>query len=174
MSVYRRRLTCAVLALSIAALALGGAGVRINTSKSIPVGIYWLSSAPITLNAYVIYCPPPTPVFVMARERGYIDVGSCPGKLGRMMKRILAAKFDHIAVSSIGVAVNGKFVSNSAPLMRDQHGQAMPIYKHASYTLQSDELLLMSGMSATSFDGRYFGPIKLSQIEGVIKPILVW
>jgi hypothetical protein len=40
--------------------AAGGyaAGARINTTKSIPVGLYWTSSAPVEKGAYVLFCPP--------------------------------------------------------------------------------------------------------------------
>jgi hypothetical protein len=34
------------------------AGARINTTKSIPVGLYWTSSAPVEKGAYVLFCPP--------------------------------------------------------------------------------------------------------------------
>ncbi|MES2568793.1 MAG: conjugal transfer protein TraF, partial [Verrucomicrobiota bacterium] len=34
------------------------AGARINTSKSIPVGLYWTSNSPVEKGAYVLLCPP--------------------------------------------------------------------------------------------------------------------
>lgn len=30
-------------------------GARVNTSKSIPIGLYWTSSAPVTKGKYVIF-----------------------------------------------------------------------------------------------------------------------
>jgi type IV secretory pathway protease TraF len=50
----------------------------------------------------------------------------------------------------------------------------MPRYPYSGYTLKASELLLMSDVSATSFDGRYFGPVDLSQIRGVIKPLVTF
>jgi type IV secretory pathway protease TraF len=40
-------------------LGAGGyaAGARVNTTKSIPVGLYWTSSAPVEKGAYVLLVP---------------------------------------------------------------------------------------------------------------------
>jgi hypothetical protein len=54
------------------------AGGRFNTSKSLELGLYWITDAPITKGAYVMFCPPERKVFVDAKERGYIDAGFCP------------------------------------------------------------------------------------------------
>ena len=45
----------------------------------------------------------------------------------------------------------------------------MPLYPFDDYTLGESELLLMSDMSDTSFDGRYFGPVEVGQVRGVIR-----
>ena len=38
-------------------------GTRINTSASIPCGLYWSSSAPAEKGAYEIVCPPKASAF---------------------------------------------------------------------------------------------------------------
>ena len=129
-----------VLALSALACA---SGARINSTRSIPVGLYWLSSEPVEKGAYVMFCPPPIGVFEDARARGHLGAGFCPGGYGYLMKRVLAAKDDAVTITDGGVRVNG-------------------------------ELLLMSDVSGTSFDGRYFGPIHRSQIKGVIRGVFTW
>ena len=50
----------------------------------------------------------------------------------------------------------------------------MPRYQFSDYTLGKAELLLMSDVSSTSFDGRYFGPVDGSQVRGVIQPIITF
>lgn len=157
-------------------LGLGGfaVGVRVNTTKSIPVGLYWITQEPVEKGAYVTFCPPPVGVFDDAKERGYIGAGFCPGGFGLMMKRVLAAKDDLIAVTPEGVTVNSQLLPLSAPLVSDKAGRALPRYQSARYTLGNAELLLMSDVSGTSFDGRYFGPINRNQIEAVIRPIFTW
>jgi conjugative transfer signal peptidase TraF len=73
----------AIAGVGVLLLAAGGyaAGARINTTKSIPVGLYWTSSAPVEKGAYVLFCPPQVGVFADAKARGYIGAGVCPGRL---------------------------------------------------------------------------------------------
>jgi len=149
-------------------------GARINTTRSIPLGLYWASSKPVEKGDYVMFCPPQVGVFDMAKERGYINTGLCHGQFGYMMKRILAAKNDAVTVSDDGVRVNGELLPFSRPLKADKGGRSMPRYQSDSYTLGHYEVLLMSDVSAISFDSRYFGPINRSQIKTVITPVITW
>jgi conjugative transfer signal peptidase TraF len=173
-----RQVTLAMVIGSAAAFAVGlacyGAGVCVNTTKSIPIGLYLTSSSAIKKGAYVMFCPPPSGVFDEARQRGYIGGGLCPGGYGYMMKKVLAAKSDAIDVSDDGVRVNGELLPLSAPLKVDKAGRPLPRYQASSYALGNSEVLLMSDVSRTSFDGRYFGPINLAQIKAVIVPVFVW
>ena len=50
----------------------------------------------------------------------------------------------------------------------------MPRYRSNAFTLGASEVLLMSDVSRTSFDGRYFGPLNRSQIKSVIRSVLTW
>lgn len=166
----------AIAGLVVMALAAGGyaAGARINTTKSIPVGLYWTSGATVGKGAYVMFCPPRVGVFNEAKERGYIGAGFCPGSYGYMMKRVLAAKDDTVQFADDGVRVNGALLPLSAIRKADQAGRPLPRFQHDRYTLGASEVLLMSDVSATSFDGRYFGPVNRSQIVTVIRPVFTW
>lgn len=156
-----------------AALAFA-AGARINTTRSIPVGLYWVSSAAVEKGAYVLFCPPQVQVFDEARARGYIGAGFCPGGYGYMMKRVIAAKDDDVAVSDEGVRVNGVLLPLSAPRAVDAGGRSLPRFQADRYTLGAAELLLMSDVSGISFDGRYFGPIPRAQVRTVVSPLITW
>jgi conjugative transfer signal peptidase TraF len=176
MSRILERFTSGVAVAGIAAMSVSGAaytaGARINTTKSIPIGLYWISNEPVVKGTYVMFCPPQSSVFVEAKERGYIGTGFCPGGFGYMMKRILAAKNDIVAINNEGVWVNGELLPLSVPRKVDTVGQALPQFHVDRYTLGEVELLLMSDVSDTSFDGRYFGPINRSQIKAVIRPVI--
>lgn len=162
-----------VAAMSVAAISYA-AGARINTTKSIPVGLYWTTNAPIEKGAYVLFCPPDVGVFATAKERDYIAGGFCPGDYGYMMKRILAAKDDVVTVTNDGVYVNGNVLPYSKPIKSDPAGRELPRYQSNQYTLGAAELLLMSDVSGTSFDGRYYGPVNRSQVKNVIRPVITW
>ena len=60
------------LVVSISAGAVAGgiyaAGGRFNTSKSLELGLYWITDTPITKGAYVMFCPPERKVFLDAKE----------------------------------------------------------------------------------------------------------
>jgi conjugative transfer signal peptidase TraF len=162
------------LALLLLGVACQMAGARINTSKSIPVGLYWTTSAPMDRGAYVLVCPPPSGVFDEARGRGYIGAGFCPGGYGYLMKQVAATARDIVSVTSDGVSVNGERWPQSMPRLVDKAGRLLPRFQADGYVLGHAEVLLMSDGSPTSFDGRYFGPVSRAQLETAIKPILTW
>ena len=169
--ISKRYVIAGSLLLTFAILAWSG---RINTTKSIPVGFYWMTSDPVKKGSYVIFCPPETKLFDTAKERGYIGAGFCPGGYGYMMKRVAAVTDDEVAISADGVHVNGKLLPFSVPRAADKAGRPIPRNEIKRYTLGASELLLMSDVSGTSFDGRYFGPIDRKQVQSVIRPILTW
>ena len=90
------------------------------------------------------------------------------------MKRVLAAKDDAVTISDEGVRGNGELLPHSAPIRADRNGRPLRRFPIERFTLDGSELLLMSDVSSTSFDGRYFGPIHRSQIKGVIRAVFTW
>lgn len=173
-----KRLAAGVAVAGISVLMLGAmgyaAGARINTTRSIPVGLYWSSSEPVEKGAYVLFCPPQNRIFDEAKARDYIGAGFCTGGYGYLMKRVLAAQNDSVSVAPDGVRVNGNLLPLSVPLDADAAGRSMPRYRVDGYTLRQGELLLMSDVTAVSFDGRYYGPIERSQVVSVIRPVMTW
>ena len=78
-----------------------------------------------------------------------------------------------MAIGTDGVQVNGQRLPLSEPVKLDGGGRPLPNYT-ASRVLGRAEVLVMSDSNRGSFDGRYFGPIQRSQIEGVIRPVFTW
>ena len=150
------------------------AGLRINTSPSIPLGIYRVTSAPLTVGSYVLLCPENKEPFITAQKRGYIGAGYCPGGLGYMFKRVAAMKNDIITTTANGMQINGKLYPNSKPFKHDALNRALPIW-HANKTrLKAGEVVLMTQGDKNSFDARYFGPLPQQQIISVVQPVLTW
>ncbi len=178
MNLTFKRLTATVAIAGIVVLSLGAvsylAGARINTTQSIPVGLYWTSGQPVAKGAYVLFCPPDSNVFAVAKARGYIGAGFCPGGYGLMMKRVVAANGDTVSISNDGVRVNDVLMPLSVPLRMDKAGRALVRFGSSRFSLDSSNVLLMSDVTGASFDSRYFGPIDRRQIKTVIKPVITW
>lgn len=153
--------------------SMGAFGARFNRTPSIPVGLYWVVDKSIELGDYVTFCPSNSDANQLARERGYIDYGNCPGNFGLLMKRILAAKTDAVMIDVSGVWVNGNLLAFSKPLDKDPFGRALP-FEFLVKVLDESEVLLMSDVNPESFDGRYFGVVNKEQIKEVISPVFVW
>jgi conjugative transfer signal peptidase TraF len=178
MSLTFKRLTSAVAIAGTVVLALGAAGymagARINTTQSILVGLYWTSGQPIEKGAYVLFCPPEANVFSIAKARGYIGAGFCPGGYGFMMKRVVATNGDTVSMSDDGVRVNAELLPLSVPLRMDKAGRPLLRFGSSRFRLDSSNVLLMSDVTGASFDSRYFGPIDRRQIKTVITPVITW
>ena len=149
-------------------------GFRINTSSSIPVGLYWMTKRPMAAGEYVIFCPPNRPVFQEALARGYINAGFCTGGFGYMMKKIMAVRDDTVSSTSDGVRVNGELLPYSKPRKTDSSGRILPSWEVWHEPLNQSELLLMTDQSALSFDARYFGLLTESQMTSVVIPLITW
>ncbi len=169
-----RRIAAGSVMLLLFGAVCHAVGARVNTTGSIPVGLYWTSGKQAGKGDYVLVCPPPLGVFDIAKERGYIRAGFCPGGYGYLMKRVVAAKDDRVTVTNDGVRVNGRLVPFSVPLKVDQAGRPLPRYQADSYTLNEHQVLLMTDRNPFSFDGRYFGPLSRAQIKTVIVPAITW
>lgn len=175
--------TLSRVAMSVAAGSIVGlllcvaaflAGARINTTRSIPLGLYWTSDRPVAKGVLVMFCPPQVSAVTEARSRGYIGAGFCPGGFGYLMKRVAAFENDGIIIDEEGVRVNGTLLPSSMPLSRDAHGRGLPTYRTSASRLNEHQVLLMADANPLSFDGRYFGPVQRSSIESVITPVLTW
>ena len=138
------------------------------------MGLYRVIDAPVGKGEYVIFCPPESSLFDEARSRGYLGAGFCPGGYGYMMKRVWAVAGDRVIWGEEGIAVNGKVLPASAPREADNAGRVLPRYTFSDYTLKESELLLMSDVSWSSFDGRYFGPVDAGQGRGVVRPVVTF
>ena len=161
------------LGLLLLMFLLWAAGFYVNTTKSIPLGLYQATSKPPTKGDYVLVCPPQKPTFETAKERGYIGAGFCPGGYGYLMKRISGVGGDQVNITESGLMVNGELLPHSKLHHTDKAGQPLP-NSAQSYVLKQFEILLMSDVSSTSFDGRYFGPINRNQIKTGLRPVITW
>lgn len=164
-------IVCGVLVAMIAAVWLEG--FRVNVTPSFPEGIWRLESGPVKKGMLVMFCPPDTPIFRMAKKRRYLPRGMCPGWYAPMIKRIVAVSGDHVIVSKADVFVNGVCLKNSGVLSTDSAGRPLPRGAESGIVPQG-YVWLMSDYNPRSFDSRYFGAISVKQILGPAKLELRW
>jgi conjugative transfer signal peptidase TraF len=131
-----------------------------NPSPSVPAGFYWRIAEQPQLGDFVIVrATAAAPLYAKARD--FTD------RTDRFIKRIAAASGER-------VCAQGEFVSiDSAQVLRrlsqDAAGRALQSWSGCR-TLSKDEVFLL-GDSADSFDGRYWGPIHLGDIDGPWRPV---
>lgn len=166
--------------LALMAAALLGAsyavGVRINDSPSIPVGLYLLQRQPAKKGDFVMVCPPANAEFLMAKERGYITAGFCPGRLGALMKHVVATTGDSVAITDSGVVINGLLMQGSAPKATDLGARPLPQLRTGAQILAPNAVFLMGfgrGLPI-SFDSRYVGQFDTHSIVGTLRPLITW
>jgi conjugative transfer signal peptidase TraF len=152
----------AVLVAALVVMLMIQLGLVINTTPSLPMGIYRMNGQPVHLGCYVLFRLPGEKI----QGRPYAK--------GRLIKKVVASAGDYVTISPFGVVVNGHSLVNSAPVDRDVYGQQLPRLQLDSYELQRGEVLTMSAYNPRSFDSRYFGVITSNNIIGVLEPVLTW
>src|SRR5256712_49367 len=165
-----RRMLAGTIGLLLAVVVTWFAGLRINLSGSMPIGLYRVSSEPAARGAIVLACLP-MDVAVVARSRGYVPHGTCPGATAPIGKVVLAMVGDSVEVTAEGLRVNGHPVQNTKPLPVDAAGRSLRRFPDGTYIVGRDEVWLYSPYSKRSFDSRYFGPLHVSCIRRRVLPL---
>jgi conjugative transfer signal peptidase TraF len=147
------------------------AGFRTNWSESMPKGL-WREQAlkgPVERGNIMLVCLPPTEFF-----KRYIAPGNCKNGMEPLIKAVVAVPGDTIEFTPIGAIVNNVYFYLTPPLQSDHTGQTLLPYSFGTYTVDVDEMILLSDYSPNSFDSRYFGPVKVDTIIARAIPIWTW
>jgi conjugative transfer signal peptidase TraF len=165
-----RGITLLAFAAVITAFQICGAlGIRINTSPSLPVGIYVVASE--SSSRLVEFCPA-GPFATVSIERRYRDRGSCPDGAAPLLKPVAARPGDVVDFSAAGIAINRKLLRNTAPLAADTEGRPLAHWRFGHYLVTEGTLWVVSAYHPRSFDSRYFGPIATSAVHDHLRPVL--
>jgi len=160
------------LASPVVLLGMGWfAGLRLNLSGSLPVGLYVTAPSLPVRGALVLACLPAT-VAAFAHARGYVPRGGeCPNGVAPIGKPVAAIAGDTVAVTPAGVFVNGVAVPNSRALATDRKGRPLARVRVARCVVESGTIWIVSSYSRFSFDSRYFGPIEVGQVRATLQPL---
>ena len=176
---HRRRPILVLLgpAIAVALLVLLGRvfGLRISlTDSAAPAGIYRIvPGVSLERGELVGVCLPPS-IALEGLARGYIQKGDCPGGAEPVAKVIGALPGDVLEVLPSSVSADGKTFPDSTIAPRDSIGRPLPHVPWGRRQVAPGEVWLFGFNNRRSWDARYFGPVPLSAVRGVLQPILTW
>lgn len=171
----RRRLpvVATLLAILPAVLFVGGwtAGLRLNVTPSYPLGLWRIVPLhrDIAVGDLILICPPLSADFHLARRRGYLRSGLCPGWFSPLIKTVVAVSGQRVEVA-MAVAIDGTRLAHSDVRQTDAEGRPLPVF--AGGVVPSGQVFLHSDFTG-SYDSRYFGPIPAAGALGLAQSLLV-
>lgn len=127
-----------------------------NPSNSVPAGFYArVNESPQRGDFVTVAAVSVAPEY--ASQRGYADATDL------FLKRVTALHGQVVCAEGSAVSIDGAAVASRNE--RDSAGRAMPTWDGCR-VLAVDEVFLL-GDTEDSFDGRYWGPTSIRNIEGV-------
>lgn len=147
------------------------AGFRVlGPSRSMPRGVYRLSSA-VPVPGHVVVMCLPQGLAEYGRDRRYLFPRrwgpACPGETQPVGKLLAAAAGDEVVVAEDGLYVNGLQVATWNALTRDPRRDVVPRNR---YRLSDGEVWLHAP-HPRSWDSRHFGPVALPADAAVLEPV---
>ena len=152
-----------VTAATLATLAVPVSRYAVwNASASVPTGLYAIRGrASLHVGERVAILPPPELGRLLA-ERHYLPV-SVP-----LLKRIAAVRGQRVCRFGHGVTIDGDFAGLARA--RDHLGRPLPAW-FGCRMLRTGELFVMNPAAPDSFDGRYFGMLRVANVIGRAAPV---
>lgn len=175
MTARTRSITLLVVSLAFLGGLTGVAvvsGLRVNLTPSYPLGLWRIEplTRDVAAGDRVFICPPQTLAFEVARERGYLGHGLCPGWFSPLIKTVVAVAGQHVFIDG-DVTIDGVRLTHSSVRLVDGQGRSLAVA--ASGLVPAGKLFLFSEF-AGSYDSRYFGPIPGAGVLGLAHPLLVF
>lgn len=175
MTSRQRRITVVLVLIAAPALALTGAwflGLRLNLTPSYPLGLWRVIplERPVATGDLIFICPPQTEAFDLARARGYVRPGPCPGWLGPLIKTVAAVAGQQVDIADM-VSIDGAPLPYST--MRSADALGRPLMPYPGGVVPPGQLFLHSNFVG-SYDSRYFGPIPAEGTLGLAREVLTY
>jgi len=139
-----------------------------NPSDSVPPGWYRIGPLGAAGSLHVgsiVLARLPAAAAALAAQRRYLPAGI------PLLKRIGAVAPQRVCVREHIVRIDGAAVATA--LAKDSRHRPLQDWSQCR-SLAQGELFLLSNTSPASFDSRYFGPIAVSAVIGVARPLWTW
>lgn len=125
----------------------------VNETPSIPRGLYVRTPGPLAHGAVVAFAPP-------RRARATLAALGYPGDVW-LLKRVAARPGEAVTVAAL-------------PRLRtDRRGAPLP-QAPDTLTLSDGEMFVLGDTGAQSFDSRYFGPVRITDVLGAYRLVWSW
>lgn len=157
--------------VSGALLAMWAYGIRINMTRSLPLGLYRISDDP---NAGLVAFCPSVGAMDESAARGYRGHGygfGCPDGAPPLMKPVVAFPGQTVEVSGDGIAVERRLLPNTKALPFDGKRRPLHAWPAGNYRVEPGTLWVASTFHPGSYDSRYLGPIRAEQVLYRMRPL---
>lgn len=147
-------------------------GLRVNFSSSVPVGVYLYVPGAVARNDLVQACLPDRLAKYAVHKHIVFAGGACQNGTEPLVKVLAGVPGDIITVDR-EIRVNDRAWPSSRIRSIDARGRAVDLrLRPGKFTVGPDRMLLL-GLHAQSWDGRYFGALPSSAISGRWLPLLI-
>ena len=135
----------------------------LNISSSIPIGIYKVDKSTDFKRGDI----------VTFSTKKYKDILDYPGSIKNITfsKYIAGISGDYIRIENNKIYVNNKEKGNIFKV--DGLNNRLPQLKEKEYIVKEDEVFVL-GTNDKSFDSRYYGCIKKSDVIYKLVPLIIW
>lgn len=171
MKTLDRVLVGAVATGLICLVAVSAAGYGVNHTASMPLGVWRIQKTAdhhYARGDIIIVCPPIPPWATR-----YLRHGNCPSGTEPMLKPVAAVAGDRVEIAPTGVTVNDQPIADTAAKPHDSSGRLTEPYPIGIYQVAPDQVWVIAA-GLDSLDSRYLGPVPVTDIRGVARPIWLW
>jgi conjugative transfer signal peptidase TraF len=147
--------------------------LRINTTASMPLGLYRTEPWHLARGAWTVFCLPGEQAR-LGRDRTYLRRGPCPDGSQELLKEVAAVPGDSVALTATGLLVNGRLIPGSRPRAADRGGRTLSHPPFGGRVVPPGEVWVLGRDRCASWDSRYFGPVPLDHVRAMAIPVLTF